>query len=103
MHARHLLVVSLASLGLALAAQPGFAATRDGHLVTHAQLHQISQGDSAARVSDVLGAPSDVTRWQGGRQSMDYEISSHNDMQQLVYVNLDRNNKVTGVQIISRD
>lgn len=101
MNTRKALAIVISSIGLALASQTTFAST--DHLVTHAQLNQIKIGDSAAHVSQVLGAPEDVTTWFGGTHSMDYEISSHSDMQRIVYVDLDSNNKVSGVQELSRE
>lgn len=101
MNTRKTLTIVISSIGLALAAQSSFASP--SHLVTNSELSQIKPGDSMAHVQQVLGAPEDVTSWFGGKRSMDYEISSHNDMHRIVYVNLDRNNKVTGVQIASRE
>lgn len=101
MNTRHTIAIVISSLALSLGAQASFASS--SHLVTHGQLSQISRGDSAAHVAQVLGAPADVTSWLDGKHSMDYSISSANDMLKTVYVDLDRNNKVVDVKVLSRE
>jgi len=100
MNARNALSI-FATLGLALAAQASFAASSD-HLVTQDQIDQLRAGTASAEVAEVLGAPENVTNWMSGERSMVYELSSHNDQQQLVYVDLDKNNQVADVQVIPR-
>jgi len=100
MNARNALSI-FAALGLALAAQASFAASSD-HLVTQDQIDQVRAGATASAVTQTLGAPENVTHWMNGEHSMVYELSNANDQQQIVYVDLDKNNKVTDVQVINR-
>ena len=100
MNARNVFSI-VSALGLAIAAQASFAAS-DSHLVTQDQIDQVRAGTAAAEVTQTLGAPENVTNWMSGERSMVYELSSHNDQQQLVYVDLDKDNKVTDVQVIDR-
>lgn len=101
MNTRQTLTLGIAAIGLSLAAQASFAAT--SHIITHAQLNQIRAGDTAAQVTEALGAPADTTSWFNGKHSMDYSIASRNDMLKTVYVDLDQNNKVVDVQVLSRE
>jgi len=100
MNARKVLTIA-ASLGLAIAAQASFAAS-SSHIVTQDQVDSVKAGETSAQVSQSLGAPENVTHWMSGEHSMVYELSSHNDQQELVYVDLDKDNKVTDVQVIDR-
>jgi len=100
MNIRHFISVSIASLGLALAAQSSFAAS--GHLVTQDQVNNLHDGINSTEVTQALGAPESVTSWMDGKHSMVYELSSPNDQQELVYVDLDKDNKVTDVQVMQR-
>ena len=100
MNARKSIAFGIASLGLALAAQASFAA--GSHVVTQGQIDQIQAGASATEVAQKLGAPENTTRWMSGARSMVYEQQSANDQAQLVYVDLDRDNKVTDVAVIGR-
>ncbi len=100
MNARNALVIA-ASLGLAFAAQASFAASTS-YRVTQEQIDQVRAGAAAAEVTQTLGAPENVTRWMSGSRSMVYELASPNDQQELVYVDLDKDNKVTDVQVVGR-
>lgn len=100
MNTRKVFVAAFSSAALGLAAQACFA---EPPLITHDQLRQVQRGDDASKVSALLGSPEEITTWSDGRRSMDYEISSQNDMQRSVYVNLDASDKVTDIQVISRD
>jgi len=100
MNIRHTLPAAIAALSLSLAAQSGFAAS--GHLVTQDQVDRLHNGISATEVTQSLGAPESVTSWMDGKHSMVYELQSHTDQQELVYVDLDKNNKVTDVQVVQR-
>jgi len=99
MNIRKALPLVISSLGLALAAQASHAAE---NLVTEAQLAQLKPGISVDEVTRVLGAPENTTGWMNGTRSMVYEISSHDNDQKLVYVDLGKDGKMTDVQIISR-
>ena len=101
MNAPKTIAVIAASLGLALAAQASFAAAND-HVVTQAQIDQIQKGESAAEARQVLGAPESTTNWITGTSSIVYELYAPNEESQLVYVNLDKSNKVTNVEVIER-
>ena len=100
MNARNALVIA-ASIGLAFAAQASFAASTS-YRVTQEQIDQVRAGTTAAEVTQTLGAPDNTTRWMSGTQSMVYELASPNDQQELVYVDLDKDNKVTDVQVVGR-
>lgn len=102
MNARKTIIVALSSIGLALAAQASFADTVES-LVTHQELKQIHAGESISQVTQALGQPENITHWLGGAHAMVYEISDPNDMQKFVYVNLNKDDTVKGVSIISRD
>jgi outer membrane protein assembly factor BamE (lipoprotein component of BamABCDE complex) len=101
MNAPKTIAVIAASLGLALAAQASFAAEND-HVVTQAQIDQIHGGESAAEARQILGAPESTTSWMSGTSSIVYELHTADDQPQLVYVDLDKNNKVTNVEVIER-
>jgi hypothetical protein len=93
---RKSLPMIITSLGLAVAAQSGFAAST--HLVSQDQLDQLHDGASATEVTQALGAPESVTQWMEGKHSTIAELSSHNDLQELVYVDLGKDSKVTDVR-----
>jgi outer membrane protein assembly factor BamE (lipoprotein component of BamABCDE complex) len=101
MNAPKIIAVFAASLGLVLAAQASFAATND-HVVTQAQIDQIHAGESADEARQILGAPESAANWMSGASSIVYELHTANDQPQLVYVNLDKSNKVTNVQVLAR-
>jgi len=101
MNAPKIIAVVAASLGLALAAQASFAATND-HVVTQAQIDQIHAGESADQARQILGAPENTTNWMSGTSSIVYELHTADDQPELVYVDLDKNNKVTNVEVIER-
>jgi len=96
------LSVLLAAFGLTLAAQSSMAATTD-HTITEAQLSNIHNGQAISQVTRTLGEPESLTHWFGGKQSIVYELPTPVAEQQLVYINFDNRNKVTGVQVINRD
>lgn len=96
------LSVLFAALGLTLAAQSSIAATTD-HTITEAQLNSIHNGEAISQVTRTLGAPESLTHWFGSKQSIVYELPNPITEQQLVYINFDNRNKVTGVQVINRD
>jgi hypothetical protein len=101
MNVRKSIAIIAASLGLALAAQASFAASND-HVVTQAQIEQTHSGIGAAEARQILGAPENITNWGSGASSMVYELHTPNDQPELVYVNLDKNNNVKNIRVISR-
>lgn len=90
-----------ASVCLALAAQASLA-SEGTHLVTRTQLSKLPSGCKAEEVTRTLGTPESVTRWMDGSRSLVYEISTHYDQLQHVYVDLGSNNRMTDIQIIER-
>jgi outer membrane protein assembly factor BamE (lipoprotein component of BamABCDE complex) len=86
-------------LGSLMVATAQLAQAADNHLVTSSQLDQLKAGDSVETITHVLGSPENTTRWMNGTSSMLYEMSDHNSDQKLVFVDLDKNNLLTGVQI----
>lgn len=100
MRARNALSI-IAAVGFAFAAQASFAAS-SSHLVTQDQIDHLHDGISAAEVTQSLGTPENVTSWMDGKRSMVYELSSDFDQKELVYVDLDKDNKVTDVQVVQR-
>jgi len=90
-----------ASVGLALAAQ-GSLASEGTHLVTRSQLNKLSTGCNSEEITHALGTPESVTRWMDGSRSLVYEMSTHYDQLQHVYVDLGSDNKMTDIQIIER-
>lgn len=99
MNFRKALPLVASTLALALATQASYAA---GSLVTESQLSQLKPGASVDEVNRVLGAPENTTSWMNGTSSMVYEISSDDSDQQLVYVDLGKDGKMTDVQVIKR-
>jgi len=95
------LLFTVAVTGLTLATQTSFA-TESNHQVTRSQLNRIPEGCSSAEVKRELGAPESVTRWLDGSRSLVYEITTHFNEQQHVYIDLDSNDKMTDIQIIER-
>ena len=93
--------IAAAAICLTLAAQASFASAAN-HLVTRAQLNQIPDGCTAAQIKQALGAPESVTRWMDGSRSLVYEMTTHNNQQQHVYVDLGSNDRMTDIQIIER-
>lgn len=96
------LVLFLAAVASAVAMQSAMASALP-HVITLRQLDGVHTGASVSRVCQILGAPEDITRWVGGQRSMVYEIYSHNDMQELVYIDLDHNARVRAIHILSRE
>lgn len=90
-----------ASVSLAILAQASFAASAS-HLITQDQIDAVHTGESATEVSQRLGSPENVTRWMSGEHSMVYELSRNTGDKELVYVDLDKDNKVTDVQLVDR-
>jgi hypothetical protein len=90
----------IASFGLALATQSGFAASTEP--VSQDQLDQLHDGASATEVTQALGTPDSPLQWMDGKHSMVLDISSHSDPLEIVYVDLDRGNTVTDVQTEKR-
>lgn len=101
MISRKSIVISAVSLGFAFVAQTGFAASND-HVVTQAQIEHIHSGISAEQARQILGAPESTTNWGSGTSSMVYEFHTPIDQPELVYVNLDKNNTVKNIRVISR-
>ena len=90
----------IASLGLALATQSGFAASTD--LVAQQQLDHLHDGASATEVTQALGTPENLTQWMNDKHSLVRELSSHNNPQELIYVDLGKDSTVTDVQTEQR-
>jgi hypothetical protein len=101
MNTRKSIFIIAASVGLALAAQ-GSLAAEGTHLVTRSQLNKLPSDCKAEEVTRILGTPESVTRWMDGSRSLVYEMSTHYDQLQHVYVDLGRDNKMTDIQIIER-
>lgn len=99
MNVRKMICAALPCLAMAGAAQFAHAA---GNLVTQTELDQLKTGDSVEVITRALGKPENTTRWMDGTSSMVYEISDHNSDQKIVYVNLNKNNVMSGVQILQR-
>jgi len=102
MRIRHLILPLIPAILLSLTAPVAFAAPQF-HVITLKQLDAVHDGEREAEVSRILGAPEDITRWFGGERSMVYEISSHNDMLELVYIDLDKNARVSAIHVLSRE
>jgi outer membrane protein assembly factor BamE (lipoprotein component of BamABCDE complex) len=90
----------IASLGLALATQSGFAASTN--LVSQDHLDPLHDGASATEVTQALGTPESPTQWMDGKHSMVFDISSHSDPMEIVYVDLDSGNAATDGQTEKR-
>lgn len=91
----------LAAISLSLALAAAFANAAD-FMVTDSQLSELKPGITFDEVTRVLGAPEDTTSWINGSQSLVYEMSGHDHDQQLVYVNLGKNGKMTDFQVVDR-
>jgi hypothetical protein len=90
----------IASLGLALATQSGFAASTD--LPAQHPLDHLHDGASATEVAQALGTPESPLQWMDGKHSMVLDISSHSDPLEIVYIDLDGGNTVTDAQTEKR-
>ena len=93
---RQSLPIIIVSLGLALTAQSGFAAS--ARLIPQDQPDQLHDGASAAEVTQALDTPETLTLRRDDRHSQIREISGNNDPQELIYVDLYKNENPTNVQ-----
>lgn len=101
MQARSMLSIVAASAGIAFAMMPGQASAftvADDH-ITQAQVDAVHSNETRDEVISALGTPRNITSWMDGSRSMVYETYDALDGLQHVYVDLDKEGKVTTVEV----
>jgi len=103
MQARTMVSIIAASASVAFAVIPGQASAftiADNH-VTQAQIDAVHTDETRDEVVNTLGAPRNITSWMDGSRSMVYETYNSLEGLEHVYVDLDKDGKVTTVEVLS--